>query len=115
MIDLFGYSCQIYKSSELLPDNTLKGSEWISALSKEVGATLYFQGKTSMYSYFDSKDFEGMVLAYQDCTFNKYTHVDGKEYDLDKMSILDPLFVLGLDATKRMIDQASKKLIVWED
>ena len=109
------FNCEIIGSTELLPNNTLKSSEWIGGLAKQIGADLYFQGKNSMDSYFNKDNFEGVTLAYQDAKFKPYTNVDRKEHDLANICIIDPLFVLGVDGTKNLIAQAGKGLYEWVD
>ena len=114
LCDILGYDCEVLSDDQLLPKNELKASEWMAALAKEVDADLYFQGRNSMNSYFNKSNFDGITLAYQNAKFKPYKHVDGNKYDLSKISIVDPLFVLGVDGTKNLIAQAGKGLEKWE-
>jgi hypothetical protein len=87
--------------SEVLPNgNRPRGSEWMLALSRALGAREYLCGRVGMESYLDVPAFErsGIAVRAQDWTAPDYAARDG--HGVGTLSILDLLAWRGRGFTE---------------
>lgn len=79
---------EFFRDSDLLPSRPECPSEWLASLTRKVGGTAYFQGRTAMSSYLRPDCFDGISLFSQEF-----------ECGSPKLSVLHYVATIGLQAT----------------
>lgn len=102
-----GITTPTWKASELLPDNSqgLRGSELILELCRLAGAGVYVSGPDGA-RYLDLEAFaaEGIEVEFHRFDHPVYPQMHSGSF-LSHMSVMDALFNLGPEGTRRMIEQ----------
>ena len=101
--DLLGINTTLWHSRQLVRNRPEEPTAWMASLADDLGATDYLQGADAMRAYFVKGPFEGRGLSTWGQDFRqRYTSLLGRCVDAS-MCGLDALFVLGVDATRELL------------
>ena len=94
-----------YDSDVIVPVRSDAPSEWVAQMGAAINCTLYVGGGTAQNAYIKEEDFSsrGMSFVAQDFKLEGYTRFKGAVATRATVSILDPLFWVGKDATLDII------------